>query len=119
MLTEVEILNTEFSPAFVEAMRNRMIMSYYKYGPIADAYPFRVNALECVQLRLKEYEKTGNTEWLIDAANFMMIEFLYPVHPDAHFRATDSRESPGRQAYNMPVPTQHSNGGFTKRITEE
>jgi len=24
-----------------------------------------------------------------------MIEFMYPQHPDAHFRATDSDESPG------------------------
>jgi hypothetical protein len=27
-----------------------------------------------------------------------MMEFMHSAHPDAHFRATDSDESPGRVA---------------------
>ena len=31
----------------------------------------------------------------MDAANYAMFEFMYPQHPEAHFRATDSHESAG------------------------
>ena len=74
-------------------------MSFFKYGPVRDAYPHKVSAVESLRKRLERYEDTGNTEWLIDAANFAMIEFMYPAHRDAHFRATDAQESPGRAAY--------------------
>ncbi len=87
---------SEFSDKFVEYMRNRMIVSFHKYGPIAEAYPHKVNALKSMQQRLEKYLATGNTEWLVDAANFLMIEFLLPSLPGATFTATDSDKSPGR-----------------------
>lgn len=88
---------SEFSNDFVDGMRARMDVSFTKYGPIADAYPHKVNALESMQKRIDRYIETGNTEWLVDAANFLMIEFMLPAHPRAHFKATDSHESPGRE----------------------
>jgi hypothetical protein len=45
--------------------------------------------------RIELYKQTGNKEHLVDAANFLRIEYKYPKHPKAHFRGTDSRESPG------------------------
>lgn len=90
---------SEFSEEFVERMRARMGMAYYKYGPIRDAYPHKVSALQSLRKRLDRYEETGNTEWLVDAANFAMIEYMLPAHKNAHFRATDATESPGRAAY--------------------
>ena len=89
-------LETEFSENFVQLMKNRMIVSYHKYGALADAYPHRVNAIESLNKRLEKYEGDGNTEWLVDVANFAMIEFMYPRHKDAHFEGTDSDKSPGR-----------------------
>jgi hypothetical protein len=89
---------TEFSDEFVEYMRNRMVVSFHKYGPVADAYPHKVSALDSLQKRLAKYLETGNTEWLVDAANFCMIEFMRPSVPGAEFRATDSDASPGRVA---------------------
>jgi len=86
----------EFSKDFLQGMLDRMAMSFYKYGKVADAYPRLVNALNSMQLRLGDYKKTGNRDALIDAANFLMIEFMHPAHRSAHFRATDSHESPGR-----------------------
>lgn len=77
-------------------MVNRMAVSFHKYGAVADAYPSKVDAVESLRQRLQKYEETGNTEWLIDAANFAMVEFIRPSHPDAHFKGTDSSESPGR-----------------------
>ena len=48
-----------------------------------------------IEPRLNKYLETGNTEWLIDIANFAMIEFMYPSVSGAAFRGTDSDESPG------------------------
>ncbi len=87
---------TEIAPRFLQGMVNAMGVSFFKYGPVSEAYPDKVNALESLRIRLDRYAKDGNTEWLIDAANFAMIEFMHPAHPKAHFRETDSGESPGR-----------------------
>ncbi len=92
------IIKTETSEQFLKGMTNRMLVSYYKYGPVADAYPHKLNALRSLQQRLDEYQKTGNLEFLIDAANFAMIEFMHPSLPNAFFKATDSDASPGRIA---------------------
>lgn len=86
----------QFSTEFMVGMANRMEMSFYKYGNLHDAYPNKLDALASLELRLKKYQETGNTEFLMDAANFAMIEFMAPRHPRAFFAATDSDQSPGR-----------------------
>lgn len=90
------IPETEFSEEFVTGMRNRMAVSYHKYGAVADAYPHKVDAIASLGVRLSRYAETGNTEWLMDVANFCMIEFMHPRHPNAHFQGTDDDASPGR-----------------------
>ena len=98
-MTEIEkILGTEFSESFVQGMRDRMVVSFYKYGAVADGFPHKVNAITSLTDRLRKYAETGNTEFLIDAANFAMIEFMLPAHPNAFFEPTDSDQSPGRRA---------------------
>lgn len=43
--------------------------------------------------RIKEkvtmYETTGNQEFLVDIANYAMIEFMSPSHPKAHLEMAD------------------------------
>ena len=90
--------SSEFSHEFLQGMVDRMAVSYHKYGAVKDAYPFHVDALKSLRDRLTKYDETGNTEYLIDAANFAMIEFMCPARPDAFFKATDAGESPGRRA---------------------
>lgn len=87
---------SEFSAEFVDYMRNRMEVSYHKYGAVKDAYPHKVDAVASLKDRLEKYAETGNTEWLVDAANFAMIEFMHPRHAHAHFQGTDDDASPGR-----------------------
>lgn len=87
---------SEFSDSFVQGMYDRMAVSYFKYGKLANGYPDHADALGCLVQRLVEYRKTGNTEYLIDAANFAMIEFLRPSLRNAHYTPTDSAGSPGR-----------------------
>ncbi len=38
------------------------------------------------------HKKTGNTECLIDLANYARLEFRHPSHPQAHFRACNDSE---------------------------
>ena len=95
-----DILKTEFDETFVQGMRDRMLVSFHKYGPVADAYPSRVDAIGSLMQRLRKYADTGNTEFLMDAANFAMIEFMYPRHPQAFFAGTDDDASPGRIGQN-------------------
>lgn len=97
---------TEFSNNFCQGMANRMAVSYHKYGPVSEAYPEKVDAIESLKTRLKLYMEggevkgvqiaPGNTEYLMDVANFAMIEYMHPKHPKAFFKATDSSGSPGR-----------------------
>lgn len=95
METIDQILKRDFSEDFVQKMRNRIAMSHFKYGWMKDTYPEIGNAIASLKERLELYEKTGNLEYLIDVANFAMIETMYPRHPKAHFEATDSDKSPG------------------------
>jgi hypothetical protein len=88
---------SENSEQFHQGMMDRMGVSYFKYGLVEEAYPSKVDAIASLQKRLERYAETGNTEWLMDVANFAMIEFMHPRHPGAHFRSTDSDESPGRK----------------------
>jgi len=92
----IEALKTEWSDQFIEYMKNRMLVSYAKYGPVQQAFPAKINALQSSRERVQKYLETGNQEWLVDAANFLLIEFLCPSLPNAHFRAADSDESIGR-----------------------
>lgn len=87
---------TEFDPAFVEGMKDRVAVSFHKYGPVANAVANKADFVEAIQMRLTKYAVTGNTEWLMDVANYAMFEFMYPSHRRAHFRATDADESPGK-----------------------
>ena len=95
---------SEFSVPFVQGMADRMSTSYYKYGEVSKAYPRKVDAIGSLLIRLEKYRNTGNTEFLLDVANFAMIEFMYPRLTNAHFKPTDSSESPGRKWFGEVDP---------------
>ncbi len=114
------ILRTEFSAEFVQGMQSRMVVSFYKYGYVNNAYPETVNAISSLMQRLRLYAESGNTEFLMDAANFAMIEFMHPRHPKAHFEGTDDEASPGRIAAKTGRPDKRDNneiGTNEKSIT--
>lgn len=112
-----ELWRQETSRRFHDLMDNAMMVSFHKYGAVAEGFPDRLNALESLRLRLKYYTEgdkkkgiaPGNVEYLVDAANFAMIEFMHPARSDAVLVHTDSDGSPGRVAqnsafYDAPVP---------------
>lgn len=86
----------DYSERFDELRRNRVQLSRLKYGRAEKNFKTgNVNAVQTLFLCVNKYIATGNTEYLVDAANYAMFEFMYPQHPNAHFRATDSHESAG------------------------
>lgn len=77
-----EILRSEYSQKFDEIRKASMVQSFFKYGPARKNY-------------VKKYQDTGNTEYLTDAANYLMLEFMYPQHEKAHYKRTSSGDSAG------------------------
>lgn len=89
-------MSQEYSDKFDELRKNRVEVSYYKYGPAKKNYQNgNILSIPSLERCLEKYKETGNTEYLCDLANYTMFEFMYPQHPNAHFRATDSKESAG------------------------
>jgi hypothetical protein len=109
--TKEEILKTEFSQVFAQKMSNAMLLSFYKYGAVAEAYPEKIDAIGSLMKRLRKYAETGNIEYLVDVANFSMIEFMHPRHPKAHYKAEDSSASPGRVSLLSGLKTHEDNRG--------
>ena len=90
------MISEEYSERFDELRKNRVEVSFFKYGPARKNFRTgNVKAIPSMELYIEKYNSTGNTEYLVDAANYLMFEFMYPQHPKAHFKATDSQESAG------------------------
>ena len=92
-----ELLKTQYSEKFDEIRKKMMVTSYYKFGDVRQNYQVvaGLQSIPSLKAKLKEYEETGNTEFLADVANFAMIEFMYPQKAGAYFKATDSQASAG------------------------
>ncbi len=91
-----EVPESEFNISFIQGMADRMATSYHKYGTIEESAK-RIDWMADLEKRLSLYKETGNREWLMDVANYCMIESTCPQHPESHFRSTDTDESPGRK----------------------
>ena len=90
-----DILKREYSEQFDKERKYRVEVSYHKYGPARKNFGgARVDAIKTAELCLEAFKKDGNTEHLIDAANYLMFRFMYP-YPGESFRPTDSKESVG------------------------
>lgn len=90
-----DILKTEYSEQFDNERKHRIEVSFYKYGSAKDNFASgRVDALATAELCLEAFKKDHNSEHLIDAANYLMFRFKYPM-PGDHFTPTDSSGSVG------------------------
>jgi hypothetical protein len=88
---------TEFDPEFVVRMVQAMMVSYHKYGRVADAYPLKFDSSSDVRARMTRYRTTGNKHFLVDASNFAMIESMHPApEREATWGSNDAADSPGR-----------------------
>lgn len=90
------IWEEEYSERFDELRKNRVKTSFYKYGPVKVNFGKKlVESIPTAEICIEKYRQTGNTEYLLDAANYLMFEFMYPQREGAFFKATDSGESAG------------------------
>ncbi len=90
-----DILKSEYSEQFDKERKARIETSYYKYGPARDNFATgRVDALATAELCIEAFKKDKNTEHLVDAANYLMFRYKYPM-PDEFFKPTDSNGSVG------------------------
>ena len=89
------VLEVDYSEEFDKLRKNRVNVAHFKYGPARDNFGSgRVDALATAELCIEAFKKDKNTEHLVDAANYMMFRYMYPLHGE-YFRATDSDESVG------------------------
>lgn len=96
----VEALGTDYCQAnalkvakFLDLCQKAIVMSFHKYGAVADGYGPGVDrsAVGSVPARVERYVKggsrgdveikPGNAEWMTDVFNFAMIEFMHPHEP--------------------------------------
>jgi len=94
-VTSAGVPETEFDPDFVVRMMAAMMVSFHKYGLVAKAYPLKFNAADDVRARMAKYRQTGNKHYLVDAANFAMIEAMHPGRA-SEWGENDAADSPGR-----------------------
>lgn len=79
----------EWFPVFEQLMRNRIVMGAFRYLPLAQKKNQQYQMFDYLKAKVADYEKTGNTECLVDIANMAALEFLFPSHSNAHWKACD------------------------------
>lgn len=105
----------DYSDKFDELRQNRIQLSRMKYGPAKINFgEHLVDALKTHQLCIDKYLSTGNTEYLTDAANYLMFEFMYPTVKNAFFKATGSSESAGTVGVPVEIDRQKVDGYSTE-----
>lgn len=95
MNTVDDIIKSEYSEEFDRKRKNAVRVSFYKYGPSKENFKKgMVDAIGSLKKNLKKFEETGNTEYLVDVANYAMFRFMYPQGNES-YRPTDSDQSAG------------------------
>ncbi len=89
-----QLTATEWSPRFEQLMRNRLLMGAFRYGQFADGAETKApyDLVGAVRRKIGSYAETGNTEYLVDAANYLLLEFEFGQHPSRHFHARDDHD---------------------------
>lgn len=89
------VIDREYSEAFDKERKARVEVSYYKYGPARKNFAEgRVDAIATAEMCIDAFKKDHNTEHLVDAANYLMFRWMYPL-PGEKFTPTDSNGSVG------------------------
>ena len=73
---------------FREAMRIRTLMGRVRYGAPCAVPGATTKAIELI----RDYRACGNLELLVDAANYLSLEFTHPAdHSTPYFEAIDRK----------------------------
>lgn len=83
----------EYSVQADEIRKKMVQVSFYKYGPAKKNFAEgRVDAFKSAEECMMAFKRDGNTEHLLDAMNYLMFRFMYPM-PGEEYRPTDSSGS--------------------------
>jgi len=86
---------SQWSSEFEQFQRNRLIFGAHRYGmEFGNASYDYVGAL---RTRLREYEETGNLEFLVDVANYAMLEFVVGRRRGKEMRPVDGGTHCGKK----------------------
>lgn len=84
------IVNREYSEEVDRKRKAMVLASYYKYGPAKKNFgEGRVDAVKSAEACIEAFKKDNNTEHLLDAMNYLMFRYMYPL-PGESYKATDS-----------------------------
>ena len=85
----------DYPEQFDKERKYRVEVSRHKYGSARKNFgEGRVDAIATAERCIEAFKKDHNTEHLVDAANYLMFRFMYPM-PGEYFRPTDSSGSVG------------------------
>lgn len=80
---------------FVQRMANRLMVGEWRYGAPDPRQRYMSRMVE----EVKAYKQSGNSEHLMNIANYAWLESVAPEHPRNHFNAY------------VPSATRHRFGG--------
>lgn len=70
----------DYSEQFDKERKYRVEVSHHKYGSARKNFgEGRVDAIATAERCLDAFKKDHNTEHLVDAANYLMFRFMYPM----------------------------------------
>lgn len=86
-------LRSEYSFEADEIRKKMVAVSFHKYGPAKKNFAEgRVDAFKSAEECMMAFKRDGNTEHLLDAMNYLMFRYMYPL-PGEGYKATDSSGS--------------------------
>jgi hypothetical protein len=84
-MPSLEVLReTEWSTEFERMMRDALIVGAFRYGRLGEEGKPDYDRLEAMERRVREYQRSGNIECLVDIANFALLEYCEGKHPNRH-----------------------------------
>lgn len=89
----IELRETQWSSKFEELMRNRLIMGALRYGNVLGTVDkSKYDLVHSIERRVRLYKESDNAEYLVDIANYALLEFVNESHPKFHFEMIDDGE---------------------------
>lgn len=90
MRTLEELKKMNVDDTFIGHMVNAMVMSAFKYGDVKEVCG-KV-AIEKMNKEIEMFMKDGNTEHMVNVANYAMLRYMFPQEGEM-YKGTDSDKS--------------------------
>lgn len=84
-----DLMSSEWSYEFEELMRLNLVIGAIRYGPLSNQ-EFKSYTKE-IKKRLQLYERSGNVSFLVDIANFALIEYVKGFHSNKNSKIVDDQ----------------------------